>query len=361
MAEDAVGDPPSPPRLCEFPTQVHHAVVKLDLATMQSFLTPDNVNHGFARALRLYSWSLHRADVNSENEDWPRNFSFDRKHPSDMSISPDTPKWTPIVKAASLGERDVAKLLLVHGANVELGPLGLNDQAFDRVARGPLPAQSLPSKIVLPPACQFTADVHRAAQSQDLGLMISILTHENVNTRLCSGTTPLFLVIASCETNIPSYSSSMAVMNILRWVLALGANVNTENDAWPRSNFSFESHTHDTDPPMQSSAEVVLPSTISGFTPLMKAASLREKDIMELLRLHSADFSISRRDGKTAKRLLADAEKGKGKLSKPLGIKRRRKSSGCSEVVSILCTPCRIAFFSCYYLWIVCTGEAFES
>ncbi|KAH8794398.1 hypothetical protein DL96DRAFT_1690694 [Flagelloscypha sp. PMI_526] len=187
MAEDVVRDPTSPPRLCKFTTQVHKAVDTLDLAALESLLTPENVNQCLCSgttAVFLVAAScqdikseelskildilrfLHQlgANVNAESEGWPRDFSFDHKHPLEIPSPPDAPKRTPIVKAVSVGERTVAKLLLVHGANVGLGPTGLDDQGFNRLARGPSVAKTLPRAFVLPPACQFPADVHRAAQ-----------------------------------------------------------------------------------------------------------------------------------------------------------------------------------------------------
>ncbi|KAH8804184.1 ankyrin repeat-containing domain protein, partial [Flagelloscypha sp. PMI_526] len=310
----------SPPGLCQFTRNIHQAVESRDLPALQSLLTRENVNQRLCSdttvvflvvascrdnrgnmmvvldTLRF----LHElgADVNMENEDWPRHFSFEHEHPNNVAFFPDPIKWTPIIKAAYIMNEDLIKMLTSHGADIGQ----LDDEAVKLlVAQGP--------------PCQLTADVHRAAKIQDMDILFKVLTPQNVNTRLCSGVTPLFLVIAECES-FPSYELTR-IMTILRGLVRLGANVNTDNEDWPRSSFSFDKHPHNMEKSASTSTKATLPATISGITPLMKAASLRDREIMEFLLENGADPTTAREDGQTATTILESAEKAKGKKPRP--------------------------------------------
>ncbi|KAH8804111.1 hypothetical protein DL96DRAFT_1562988 [Flagelloscypha sp. PMI_526] len=145
-------------------------------------------------------------------------------------------------------------------------------------------------------------------------------------------------------------------MTILRGLVGLGANVNTDNKDWPRSSFSFDKHPHDMEKLASTSTKATLPATISGITPLMKAASLRDREIMEFLIENGADSTTTREDGQTATTILESAEKAKGKKPTP---KKPKKSVKIPKIVQQICCPCYAVLYFCGILWMACTGKRY--
>ncbi|KAH8829542.1 hypothetical protein DL96DRAFT_1598558 [Flagelloscypha sp. PMI_526] len=178
-----------------------------------------------------------------------------------------------------------------------------------------------PSLPALDGICLHTAEVHKAASSQDVSHLRSLLTSENVNQRLCSGTTPLFLVIASCETNPEPQSSR--VLDLVRFLLELKADVNAESEAWPRKFLTYHSHSEGSQPiPSTGVAEL-------RWTPLMKAASLGEIAVVQLLLENGANSTSVRHDGATAYSLAVQSgHKDTASVFPLLGTLHERKEKG---------------------------------
>ncbi|KAH8831617.1 hypothetical protein DL96DRAFT_840438 [Flagelloscypha sp. PMI_526] len=120
--------------------------------------------------------------------------------------------------------------------------------------------------------CELTAELHRIAPLQDIVQIRRVLQKQSVNQRLCSGTVPVFLVIASCEAN-PN-SNSKKVLEILDYLVDRGADLNARSAQWPRDGFDPKDHTHEAGSHSRGPQQ---------WTPLLKAASLGNRDIVHYL------------------------------------------------------------------------------